>query len=147
MLRQGIAVSLGTDSPCSNNSADMFGVMKMAAPLHKGTNKKPKLMPAQQVLEMATINGANALSWQTEIGSLEVGKRADIAIIEFKKPHLCPLYSEISHLVYAARPSDADTVMINGKVVMKNRQLTTTNIQKVMDMAERTKDNLLSRLK
>ena len=146
MLKEGITVSLGTDSPCSNNTADMFETMKTTAILHKGVNKNPTLMPAQQVLEMATIEGAKALSWEKEIGSIEIGKKADLAIINLNKPHLCPLYNEASHLVYATKSADVETVIINGKIVMENRNLTTLNIDKVMEVAEKTKNSLLERL-
>jgi 5-methylthioadenosine/S-adenosylhomocysteine deaminase len=146
MLRKGITVSLGTDSPCSNNTADMFEVMKTAAILHKGINKNPTIMPAEKVLEMATIEGAKALSWENEIGSIEVGKKADLSIISLKKPHLCPIYNEASHLVYAAKASDVETVIINGKIVMENRKLTTLNIEKIMQMVEKSKNRLLSKL-
>jgi 5-methylthioadenosine/S-adenosylhomocysteine deaminase len=146
MLRKGVTVSLGTDSPCSNNNADMFEVMKTTALLHKGINKNPTLMPAKQVLKMATIEGAKALSWENEIGSIQVGKKADLAIINFRKPHLYPLYNETSHLIYAAKSTDVETVIINGKIVMENRQLTTVNIEKIMDMAEKAKERLLRRL-
>jgi len=146
MLRKGITVSLGTDSPCSNNTADMFEVMKTAAILHKGINKNPTIMPAEKVFEMATIEGAKALLWENEIGSIEVGKKADLSIISLKKPHLCPVYNEASHLVYAARASDVETVIINGRIVLENRKLTTLNIKKVMDMVEKSKNNLLSKL-
>ena len=146
MLRKGITVSLGTDSPCSNNTADMFEVMKTTAILHKGINKNPTIMPAEQVLEMVTIEGAKALSWENEIGSIEIGKKADLSIITLKKPHLCPVYTETSHLVYAAKASDVETVIINGRIVMENRKLTMLNTEKVMDMVEKTKNNLLSKL-
>jgi len=146
MLERDITVSLGTDSPCSNNTADMFEVMKIAAILHKGANRNPTLTPAEQIFDMATMKGAEALSWNNEIGSIEVGKKADLAIINFKKPHLCPVYSEISHLVYAAKASDVETVVINGKVVMENRELTTVNVEKVMSMAEKTKNSLLDKI-
>jgi 5-methylthioadenosine/S-adenosylhomocysteine deaminase len=147
MLEQGITVSLGTDSPCSNNAADMFEVMKVAALLHKGVNKNPTLMSAQQVLKMATLDGARALCWENEIGSIEVGKKADLAIINFKKPHLCPLYNEVSHLVYATKSTDVETVIINGKIVMENKGLTTLNVNKVMKIVEKAKNRLLERLK
>jgi len=147
MLGKGITVSLGTDSPCSNNAADMFEVMKTTAIIHKGVNKNPVLLPAEEVLEMATIRGAEALSWENEIGSIEVGKKADLAIINFRKPHLCPLYSEVSHLVYAANASDVETVLINGKIVMENRRLTTLNVEKTIEKVEKTKNSLLNKLK
>ena len=147
MLRKGVTVSLGTDSPCSNNTADMFEVMKTTALLHKGVNKNSTLMPAEQVLGMATIEGAKALSWENEIGSIQVGKKADLAIVDFRKPHLYPLYNETSHLIYAAKSTDVETVIINGKIVMENRRLTHLNVEKVMDMAEKAKERLLERLK
>jgi len=146
MLEHGVTVSLGTDSPCSNNAADMFEVMKVAALLHKGVNRNPTVLSAQQVLKMATLDGARALCWDNEIGSIEVGKRADLAIINFEKPHLCPLYNEFSHLVYAAKSSDVETVIINGKIVMENRRITTLDVDKVMEMVEKAKNRLLERL-
>jgi 5-methylthioadenosine/S-adenosylhomocysteine deaminase len=146
MLEHDVTVSLGTDSPCSNNAADMFEVMKVAALLHKGVNRNPTVLSAQRVLRMATLDGARALCWDNEIGSIEVGKRADLAIINFDKPHLCPLYNEFSHLVYAAKSSDVETVIINGKIVMENRHLTTLDVNKVMGIVEKAKNRLLERL-
>ena len=147
MLTENITVSLGTDSPCSNNTADMFDVMKTAALVHKGVNKNPTLLPAEKVLEMATIEGAKALLWENEIGTIEAGKKADLVIIDFKKPHLCPLHNEISHLVYAAKASDVETVIINGKIVMENRKITTVKIDSVMKEATKAKERLLMKLK
>jgi 5-methylthioadenosine/S-adenosylhomocysteine deaminase len=146
MLERGITVSLGTDSPCSNNTADMFEIMKTTAILHKGVNQNPTLLPAEQVLEMATIQGAEALSWEKEIGSIEVNKKADMAIIDFKKPHLCPLYHETSHLVYATKAADVEAVIINGKMVMENRKLATVNDERVMEAAKKAKYRLIDKL-
>ncbi len=143
MLQKEIIVSLGTDSPCSNNTADMFEIMKTTAILHKGKTKNPTLLPAEQVLEMATMEGAKALSWENEIGSIQVGKKADLAIIDFKKPHLCPLYNEASHLVYAVKASDVETVIINGRIVMEDRKLATLNIEKVLEYVEKQKATFL----
>ncbi|KPV65401.1 MAG: N-ethylammeline chlorohydrolase [Candidatus Bathyarchaeota archaeon BA1] len=95
LLRAGMTVALGTDSSCSNNTADMFEVMKAAALLQKGVYGDPTLLPAEQALRMATIGGAEALLWDKQIGSIEVGKSADLVIIDFRKPHLCPLFNEI----------------------------------------------------
>lgn len=145
MLGEGITVSLGTDSPCSNNSADMFELVKTAAIVHKGQSGDPTLLPAEQTLEMATTKGAEALSWGREIGSVERGKKADLAVVGFRKPHLCPLYDEVSHLVYAAKAADVETVIINGRIVMENRQLKTLNIDKIMEAAEKAKSSLLDR--
>ncbi|MGB9713992.1 MAG: amidohydrolase [Candidatus Bathyarchaeales archaeon] len=146
MLKEGVVVSLGTDSPCSNNSADIFEVMKTAAILHKGINKDPTVLPAEKILEMATIDGAKALCLEKEVGSIEIGKRADLAIINLEKPHLHPLYNEASHLVYAVKAADVETVLINGKIVMENKKITALDIDKVVEMAEKAKNNLLSKV-
>ncbi|MEM3700361.1 MAG: amidohydrolase [Candidatus Bathyarchaeia archaeon] len=145
MLEKGITVSLGTDSPCSNNTADMLETMKTAALLHKGINKNPTLLPAEKILEIATINGAKALAWDKEIGSIAVGKKADLIVVNLKKPHLNPMHNETSHMVYAAKSSDVETVMINGKIIMENRTLKTLKVERVMALAEKTKNNLLRR--
>jgi 5-methylthioadenosine/S-adenosylhomocysteine deaminase len=147
LLDRGITVSLGTDSSCSNNSSDMFEVMKVAALLQKGITRNPTALSAEQALRMATINGAEALAWDKEIGSLTTGKKADLAIIDFRKPHLTPIYNEASHLVYSAKSPDVDTVFIDGKIVMENRQLRTVDASKVMELAKKTKSHLLERLK
>jgi 5-methylthioadenosine/S-adenosylhomocysteine deaminase len=146
LLKVGVTVSIGTDSSCSNNSADMFEVMKTTALLHKGVQKEPTLLPAEQVLRMATIEGAKALLWEKEIGSIEVGKDADLVIVDFKKPHLRPLFNEVSHLVYSAKMTDVDTVLVKGKIIMENRKITTVNVEKILDLAETTKQKLLTRL-
>jgi len=124
----------------------MFEVMKIAALLHKGVNQNPTLVPAEQILRMATIEGARALLWDREIGSIEAGKDADLAVIDFRKPHLRPVFSEISHLVYSAKSSDVDTVLVKGRIVMENRKITTVNVDHIMESAEKTKERLLSKL-
>jgi len=146
LFRAGATVSLGTDSSCSNNSSDMFEVMKIAALLHKGVNRDPTLVPAEQILRMATIEGAKALLWDREIGSIDVGKDADLTIIDFRKPHLSPVFNETSHIVYSAKAADVDTVLVKGKVLMENRKVTTVDVHKVMLMAEQTKEKLLAKL-
>ncbi len=146
LLKAGVTVALGTDSPCSNNSSDMFEVMKVAAILHKGVCKNPTVLSAEQVLRMATIEGAKALLWDQQIGSIEVGKKADLAVIDFKKPNLRPLFNEVSHLVYAVKSADVETVLINGKIVMENREVKTVDVGKVLETAEKTKESLLDRL-
>jgi len=132
MIRAGITVGLGTDGCASNNTLDMIKEMSMAAKLHKVARLDPTVMDAHTVVRMATIEGAKVLGMENKIGSLEAGKKADIIIIGLNKPHLTPLYSEYSHLVYAASGADVDTVVINGKVVMENRQLLTIDEEEVM---------------
>lgn len=143
LLEAGVTVALGTDSPCSNNSADMFEVMKFAALLHKGVNENPTLLPAETVLKMATLNGARALLWDNEIGSIEVGRKADMLIVNFRKPHLWPIYNEISHLVYAAKASDVETVIVNGRVIVENREVKTVNVEEVMEKAKKAQERLI----
>lgn len=145
MLRAGITVALGTDSPCSNNSADMFEVMKITALLHKGFSRDPTALPAETALRMATVEGARALLWGDQIGSIDVGKKADIIIVNFQRPHLKPLYSETSHLVYAAKASDVETTIINGRIVMENRKIKTVNVEWVLEEAEKARERLLKR--
>jgi len=147
LLQAGVSLSLGTDGCSSNNVSDMFEVMKIAALLHKGVSKDPTLLPAEEVLKMATIDGAKALLWDKQIGSIETGKKADLAVLDFRKPHLCPVYNEISHLVYSAKASDVDTVLINGKVVMENREIKTLNVEEVLEKAEKTRESLLTRMR
>jgi 5-methylthioadenosine/S-adenosylhomocysteine deaminase len=146
LLKAGVTVSLGTDSPSSNNVADMFETMKLAALLHKGINSNPTVLPAETVLRMGTIEGARALRWENHIGSLDVGKKADIVIIDFDKPHLCPVYNVASHLVYAVRGADVETVIVNGNIVLENREIKTVNVEKVMEKVMKVKEALLDRL-
>lgn len=133
MLRYGIKVGLGTDGAASNNNLDMFEEMDTASKLAKVSTMDPTVLPAETVIRMATSEGAKVLGMSDKIGSLEVGKKADIIVIDTHKPHLTPLYNEYSHLVYAANGSDVDTVIINGRVVMKNRELTTIDEDEVME--------------
>ncbi len=145
MLEKGITVSLGTDSPSSSNSADMLETMKVAALVHKGVNNDPALMPATQVLKMATNLGARALSWERDIGSIETGKKADLIVIDLTKPHYHPMYNEISHLVYAAKSGDVHTSIIDGRIVMERGQLVNMDAQRIVRTAEETSRRLIER--
>jgi 5-methylthioadenosine/S-adenosylhomocysteine deaminase len=133
MLKHGIKVGLGTDGCASNNDLDMFREMDTAAKIHKVTSLDPTVMSAQTVLKMATIGGANVLGLDKLIGSIETGKQADIILVDMNQPHLTPLYNYYSQLVYAARGADVKTSIINGKVVMKDRQLLTIDLSAAME--------------
>ena len=146
LLKAGVTVALGTDGPSSNNTADMFETMKFASLLQKVASGDPTALPAREVLEMATIKGAEALSWSDEIGSIEPGKKADIIVVDLRKPHLTPLYDEESHLVYAARSSDVRTVFVDGRPVVEDGRLTTMDLEEIMEMAAKAREELLSRL-
>jgi 5-methylthioadenosine/S-adenosylhomocysteine deaminase len=128
MLKQGIAVGLGTDGAASNNTLDMFREMDLAAKLHKVTRLDPTVMSAETVVKIATLGGAKVLGLDHLIGSIEVGKLADIILVNANQPHLTPLYNPYSQLVYAARGADVVTSIINGQIVMDRRRLTTIDL-------------------
>ena len=127
MLAKDVAVGLGTDGAASNNDLDMWEEMDTAAKLHKLISNDPKTLPAEQAFEMATIRGARALHLDDITGSIEAGKRADIAIVDFDSLNQTPFYNVYSHLVYATKATNVRTVIINGRVVMLDRRLLTLN--------------------
>ena len=137
MIAKGITVGLGTDGCASNNNLDLFGEMDMAAKLHKVNNLDPTVMNAQTLVEMATIEGAKVLGLEKITGSLEVGKRADLIVIDTNKPHLVPMYNPYSHLVYAASGHDVIHSIIDGNIVMEDRRLLTLDVE---DIIERSKE-------
>ena len=132
MLDRGIDVGLGTDGCASNNNLDLFGEMGMCAKLHKVFSADPTVLPAEKVVEMATIGGARVLGMADRIGSIAPGKWADIILLDLNKPHLTPLYSPFSQLVYAASGADVTTSIIGGRIVMRNRQLLTLDVGSAM---------------
>ncbi|MBI3652130.1 MAG: amidohydrolase [Acidobacteria bacterium] len=125
MLKAGVNVGLGTDGAASNNDLNMWEEIDTAAKLHKLISKDPRTLNAKDALQLATIGGARAIHLGQEIGSLETGKRADVIIVGMSSVHQTPLYNVYSHLVYATKASDVETVMINGKLVMQNRRVLT----------------------
>lgn len=138
MLSQGVTVGLGTDGCASNNNLDLFSEMDTAAKLHKVNTLDPTVMDALTVLKMATIHGARVLGLEDVIGSLEVGKKADVIVIDTYKPHLTPMYNAVSHMIYAARGNDVIHSIINGQLVMENRNLLTLDIAEIITRARET---------
>jgi 5-methylthioadenosine/S-adenosylhomocysteine deaminase len=132
-LEKRLAVGIGTDSCASNNNLDMFQEMDMTAKLHKVNRLDPTALNAGQVLRLATMGGAQALGLGDQIGSLEVGKRADVIIINARKPHMTPLYDPVSHLVYCASGSDVSHVIIDGRLVVEDRTLLTIDLEKTQE--------------
>ncbi len=132
MLEKGITVGLGADGVASNNTLDLFSDMRACALLHKVSKLNPTVLSAREVVRMAAINGAKVLNLDKKIGSLKAGKRADIITINLDKPHLAPIYDPYSHLVYCASAQDAEDVIINGKIVMRNRVIKTIDEEKVL---------------
>lgn len=130
MLEKGICVGLGTDGASSNNNLDMLEECRAAAMLHKTTTLNPLAVPAAQAWDMATANGAKVLGFD-ELGKLGVGQQADIVLWNMHKPYWYPRHNKLSLLVYAANSSDADTVIVNGKVVLQNGSMTLFDEEKI----------------
>lgn len=128
-----IPTGLGTDGSASNNSLDLFGEMKVCALLHKFADTDPETANAQQVLDLATIGGAKVLGLENEIGSIEVGKRADIILIDLNDTTMVPNHNSVSNLVYSATGACVDTTIVNGKVLMENRVLKTIDEKSVIE--------------
>ena len=135
LLAAGIAVGLGTDGCASNNNLDLLQEMDTAAKLHKVHRMDPTAADAATVLRMATAGGASAIGLAAEIGTLQPGKKADLVLLSARRPHLVPLYHPVSQLVYAAKGSDVDTVIIDGRVVLENRRLLTLDVDQILDRA------------
>lgn len=125
LLQKGINVCLGTDGAASNNSLNLFHEMSLLALIHKGVKRTPQCISAKENIRIATINGAKALGLEKEIGSLEVGKKADIAILNLNTPSLTPRNNLIAGLSYSANGSEVETVIIDGKITMENRKVLT----------------------
>ncbi len=136
MRAAGVAVGLGTDGPAgSNNDLDLMEEMDLAAKLAKITKMNPLALNAKAVVEMATIDGAKALHMEKEVGSLEAGKKADLIVISLDEPNAVPMYDIYAQLAYALKGSDVETVVIGGRVVMRDRKLLTVNEQDAMAKA------------
>ena len=136
-LAAGVALGLGTDGAASNNDLDMFEAMRQASFLAKHVTRDPTAVPAQAALDMATIGGARALHMDQRIGSLAAGKRADLITVSMRTARQTPMYDPISHLVYTTRGDDVRTTIVNGKVLMKERQVRTLNRETVIADAKR----------
>ncbi|DAZ95224.1 TPA: hypothetical protein N0F65_003459 [Lagenidium giganteum] len=143
LLAKGINVAIGTDGAASNNGLNMFAEMKLAAILAKVATMKSTSVPAITALEMATLNGAKALGLSNEIGSIEVGKRADLTAITCDDIEMIPMYNAISHVVYAAGRELVSDVWINGQCVLRDRQLLTINEQQIKAIARKWQDLIL----
>jgi 5-methylthioadenosine/S-adenosylhomocysteine deaminase len=135
MLKSNVTVGLGTDGCASNNNLDLFAEMDMAAKLHKINTMDTTVMDALTVMRMATSEGAKALGMGDLTGSLEKGKKADVIILDTKKPHLTPMYNPFSHLVYAARGNDVTHSIVNGRLLMEDRKLLSIDLYEVMEGA------------
>jgi len=145
LLDAGVNVALGCDGGPSNNTYDLVREMKLAACLHKGITGDPRVLPAETVLEMATLSGAQALGLEAEIGSLEPGKKADLTIFEARRLHLTPSPNPVSTLVYAATGADVSDVMVNGRWVVRDSRLVTMDEEEILRDAQAHARALLQR--
>ncbi|OEU67441.1 MAG: amidohydrolase [Desulfobacterales bacterium PC51MH44] len=134
-LKAGITVGLGTDGCASNNNLDLFQEMDFTAKLHKVNTFDPTVMDARTVLQMATIDGAKAIGLDEDIGSLEIGKQADLIIIDTDKPHLVPMYNPLSHIVYTVQGSDVRDVIVAGKILVRDQNLLTIDLEDILERA------------
>ncbi|AJQ96452.1 TRZ/ATZ family hydrolase [Gynuella sunshinyii] len=144
LQEQGINVSLGTDGTASNNDLDMFGEMRTAAQLAKAVAMNAEALPAGEALAMATINGAKALGLDNQIGSLEVGKLADIIAVDLSDLESQPIFSPVSHLVYATTRNQVTDVWVGGKQLMTNRELTTLSKAELISTAQAWQSKIIA---
>ena len=146
MLEMNLPVGLGTDGAASNNDLDLWEEMDTAAKLHKVFSSDPKVLSAEQAFEMATIRGARALHLENKIGSIETGKLADIVIVDFDSLHQTPYFNIYSALVYSTKASDVSDVIINGKIVMRDKDLKTLDEKSIKIDANAYRNSIIKSL-
>jgi 5-methylthioadenosine/S-adenosylhomocysteine deaminase len=146
MLRQGVNVALGTDGAASNHSQDLFETMKAASLLQKVHHQDAGAIDPYTVLRMATIGGAKALGLDSLCGTIEVGKQADLILVDVETIHNQPVNEIFSQVVHCAKASDVRTVMIVGKIVMRDRQLTALDEKKILAEAKIANRDLMARV-
>ena len=128
MKEAGINIGLGTDGPMSGNTLDIITQMSLVGKIHKLYSKDRTILPSIELLEMATIDGAKVLSMEKDIGSIEIGKKADLVIVETESVNMQPIYDYYSTIVYSANPSNVDTVIVDGKIVVKGKELVSSEL-------------------
>jgi 5-methylthioadenosine/S-adenosylhomocysteine deaminase len=146
MMAEGLRVGLGTDGAASNNDLSMWEEMDTTAKLHKVFSGDPKVMSAEEAFSLATTGSARALHLEKEIGSIEKGKRADLVIVNRDSLNQIPLYNVYSDLVYATKASDVETVIINGRIVMRDRRLLTLNEAAIKEGARVFRERIIKSL-
>jgi len=147
MLEKGLSVSIGTDGAPSNNRMDMMREMYLTSLIHKGRTLNPKVVPAEQVLEMVTINGAKCALLEREIGSLEVGKKADLIILNPNTIHSLPLHDPIANIVYTMSSENVESTMCNGKWLMKNREILVLNESNLIEQVKIKSEEIKAKAK
>ena len=133
MIEAGVLVGLGTDGAASNNDLDMWEEMRLASLLQKVTSMDPEVLPAIEVLRMATSNGAKIIDMENEIGMIAVGMKADVIQIAYDDVHHIPSYDIASHLLYVTDEQDVINVIIDGKLIMHQREFLTLDIEQIRE--------------
>jgi 5-methylthioadenosine/S-adenosylhomocysteine deaminase len=146
MLREGVNVALGTDGAASNHSQDLFDTMKAASLLQKVHHRDAGVIDAYSVLRMATIGGAKALGLESICGTIEVGKRADLILVEVETIHNQPVNDIFSQLVHCAKASDVRTAMVNGEILLSDRKLVRHDAAQILAAARHAHRDLMTRL-
>ncbi|MEF9990862.1 MAG: amidohydrolase [Romboutsia sp.] len=131
MKEAGINIGLGTDGPMSGNTLDIITQMAQVGKVHKLFNNDRSILPSIELVEMATIGGAKVLGMESEVGSIEVGKKADLTLIETQSVNMQPIYDYYATIVYSSSPSNVDTVVVDGKIVVKNKKLISGDFKKI----------------
>jgi 5-methylthioadenosine/S-adenosylhomocysteine deaminase len=145
MLLSGVTVGLASDGPASSNNHSLFQAMKFAALIQKGFHQDATIMTAEKVMEMATIDGARAVGLEKEIGSIEIGKKADLIVIDYENAFMTPIHHPVSAIVYSALGHEVSTVMIDGRFVMRDRVVTGVDEVAVRRQAQSAADDLARR--
>ena len=138
-----MTVSMGTDGTASNDDLDIIGEVSTTAKLHKGVKKDPTVISAKEALLMATRWAAEAVRMSDKIGSLEIGKYADIILIDFSQPHLNPVYDPYTHIVYSSKGTDVDTVIINGEIKILNKEVIVMDRKELLEKAKMWRDKIV----
>jgi cytosine/adenosine deaminase-related metal-dependent hydrolase len=144
LIEQGVAVGLGSDH-ASSGIVDLPQEMFLVACAYKEVRENPEVMPPERAVEMATINGARCMLRESEIGSLEVGKRADLTIFDARRPEWQPLYNPIANLVYSATGKSVDTVIVDGRILMRRGRVLTLDEEAIIEAAARRAPEILAR--
>lgn len=142
LIAAGVRVGLGTDGAASNNNLDMLGEMRSAALLQKVAAGDPTVLPAPAALRLATVNGAQILGLAGVTGRLKEGMKADLLLVDTRRPHFCPRHNLTANLVYAAHAADVATVIVDGEILMENRQVLTIDEEQVLWEAQRRAERL-----
>jgi cytosine/adenosine deaminase-related metal-dependent hydrolase len=145
LLDAGVTVMLGSDGVAPDRSFDMFRHMFQAMHYHRFHWRDTKVLPPGKVLEMVTVDAAKSLGMEKEIGSLETGKKADVILIDWFQPHMAPMQMPLYRVAYFANGNDVTTVVVNGRVVMRDRRVLTVNVPQVLELAQRESEAAIRR--